>query len=398
MAGGPANVKAAKFRRVFLIILDGVGVGALPDAGDYGDTGANTLLHVAKAVDGIDLPCLQDLGLGCICPAPGLDATDSPKAGWGRLAEVSVGKDTTTGHWELAGLPTQVPFQSYPDGFPPEIIDLFRRETGLDPIGNISASGTEIIRILGEEHLRTGRPIVYTSVDSVFQIAAHEEVIPPNELYRICRKMRKGLDPYRIGRVIARPFVGSAAGHFTRTPRRQDFSMPPGSPTVLDLLTDNGLPVIGIGKISDIFAGQGISTAIPTSDNRDGMQQILAVSEKFEKGLIFANLVDFDMHFGHRKDTNGFARALREFDGWLAEFLKRLGENDLLLITADHGCDPTTPGTDHSREFVPMLAWNTNMKSGRKLGDRACFCDVAATLAESFGLTWSVGNSFRGLL
>ena len=389
---------AAPFDRIALIVLDGVGVGALPDADRYGDAGANTLSHVAEAVGGLSLPNLEKMGLGNICPARGVDPVAEPAAAWGKMAESSPGKDTTTGHWELAGLPTVESFAAYPDGFPDDIVALFRERTGRDLLGNVAASGTDIIRDLGEEHVRTGKPIVYTSIDSVFQIAAHEDIISPAELYDICRTMREALDPYRIGRIIARPFVGTNAGNFSRTHRRHDFSMPPPAETVLDRLTVAGIPVSGVGKISDIFAGRGVSSSVSIVDNGDGMQKAAEVLGSIDRGVVFVNLVDFDMLYGHRKDAAGFAEALSAFDLWLPGFQDAMEDRDLLILTADHGCDPTTPGTDHTREYVPVLSWHRNMASGPALGTRDSFSDVAATLAEAFGLRWPVGRSFFGSL
>ncbi|AMV72971.1 phosphopentomutase [Desulfuromonas carbonis] len=380
--------------RAVLITLDGVGIGALPDAAAYGDAGANTLQHVAAACGGLYLPHLQSLGLGNLLDLPGVPPVAAPRAGFGRMLEQSAGKDTTTGHWELAGIIQPQPFPTYPDGFPPDIIAAFRRATGLDPLGNCAASGTEILQRLGEEHLRSGRPIVYTSADSVFQIAAHEAVIPPPQLYEICRVARRILDPYRIGRVIARPFRGDKAVTFQRTAGRRDFSLPPGDETLLDRLQAAGLPVLGIGKISDIFAGRGISEGQPSKGNADGMGKTLAALDRCQGGLIFTNLVDFDMLYGHRQDAAGFGQALEAFDRWLPELLGRLERGDLLLLTADHGCDPTTPGTDHSREAVPVLAWGLGMVAGVPLGVRESFADVAATLDEFFTVGRGGGESF----
>ncbi len=387
-------MSAARFNRVILIVLDGVGVGALPDAERYGDEGAHTLRHVGEAAGGLQLPHLRRMGLGNICPAPGLDPVARPQAAWGRMAETSPGKDTTTGHWELAGLETTEPFASFPQGFPAEIIDLFEQQTGLAPLGNVAASGTEIIRQLGEEHLRSGRPIVYTSVDSVFQIAAHEEIIPIDDLYAICRKMRSVLDRWKIGRVIARPFVGTCADDFVRTHRRHDFAMPPSAPTLLDKLFSVGIPVIGVGKISDIFAGRGIARSVSIVDNDDGMRQTKKTMASCREGLVFVNLVDFDMLYGHRNNAAGFAGALHDFDCWLPELQGAMTDSDLLLITADHGCDPTTPGTDHTREDVPLLAWHKRLASGVDLGTRKSFRDVAATVAAALGQHWPTGTSF----
>ncbi|MBE0596972.1 MAG: phosphopentomutase [Desulfuromonadales bacterium] len=385
------------WRRVILLTLDGVGIGALPDADLYGDGGANTLQHVAAACGGLELPTLQRLGLGNLLPLPGVAATAAPAACFGRMRERSAGKDTTTGHWELAGLIQEEPFPTFAQGFPPAIIEAFAAETGLYPLGNVAASGTEILRRLGEEHLRTGRPIVYTSADSVFQIAAHEEVIPPERLYDLCRTARRLLDPWRVGRVIARPFLGRSAADFQRTPRRHDFSLPPTGPTVLDQLQAAGRTVYGVGKIHDIFAGRGVTDAVYSESNADGMVKTLQALASVRHGLIFTNLVDFDMLYGHRQDAVGLGRALQEFDHWLPRLLERLEGGDLLLITADHGCDPTTPGTDHSREYVPLLAWGAQQEMGTDLGERESFADVAATVAEALAVVSPAGTSFLGL-
>ena len=381
-------------RRVVLITLDGVGVGALPDAAGYGDVGANTLQHVAEVCAGLSLPVLERLGLGNILPISGVHPVAAAQAAWGRMAECSAGKDTTTGHWELTGIVEPQPLPTYPRGFPAEIIEAFTLETGLAPLGNIAASGTDILGVLGDEHVRSGRPIVYTSADSVFQIAAHEEVIPVERLYEICRIARRILDPYRVGRVIARPFVGRSAAEYRRTSRRHDFSLSPTAPTVLDALVAAGKTVYGVGKIKDIFAGRGISDYVYSSSNLDGMDKTLRALSRVDQGLIFTNLVDFDMLFGHRLDARGFGAALEEFDRWLPELLAEFSSGDLLMITADHGCDPTTPGTDHSREYVPLLVWSPKMRSGAELGSRRCFADVAATIAEGFGLPQGKGESF----
>jgi len=389
---------AAPFRRVVLIVLDGVGIGALPDAGSYGDVGANTLRHVAERCGGLQLANLARLGLGNILELPGVAAAAAPAAGFGRMRERSAGKDTTTGHWELAGVVQTDPFPTFPEGFPAAIIDAFRRETGLDPLGNVAASGTEIIRRLGEEHLRSGRPIVYTSADSVFQIAAHEEVIPPERLYELCRSARRILDPWRVGRVIARPFAGSCAADFKRTPRRHDFSLAPTGTTLLDRLAAAGLQVYGVGKIRDIFTGRGLTDYVYSESNADGMAKTEAALAAVDRGLVFVNLVDFDMLYGHRLDASGFGRALEEFDRWLPRLLAALAADDLLLITADHGCDPTTPGTDHSREYVPLLAWHRGLAAGRNLGERGSFADAAATVAEALGVPGGEGRSVLGEL
>jgi phosphopentomutase len=379
---------------VVLITLDGCGIGALPDAARYGDVGANTLGHVAEACGGLKLPNLQALGLGNILELPGVPPVAAPLGGWGRMAEASAGKDTTTGHWEIAGIIEPNPLPTYPTGFPEEIIAALRRETGLDFLGNIAASGTEILKELGDEHVRSGRPIVYTSADSVFQIAAHEEVIPVERLYEICCAARRILDPYRIGRVIARPFIGGAPDNYRRTANRHDFSLSPTAPTILDGLTAAGIPVYGVGKIRDIFAGRGVGDFVFSSDNRDGMAKTLTALAQRERGLIFTNLVDFDMLYGHRLDALGFGQALEDFDRWLPECRAALNAEDLLIVTADHGCDPTTPGSDHTREYVPLLAWSPGMARGTALGERTSFADVAATVAEAFGLPVGAGRSF----
>nr|WP_305041708.1 phosphopentomutase [Geoalkalibacter sp.] len=381
-----------------LITLDGLGVGALPDAAAYGDGAVDTLGHLLKAQPALRLPHLRGMGLGNLHPAAGLAPANPPLACFGRMAERSAGKDTTTGHWELAGLIQSDPLPTFPRGFPPEVIQAFTEKTGIEPLGNIAASGTEILERLGEEHLRTGRPILYTSVDSVFQLAAHEDIIPVERLYQLCRTARRILDPYRVGRVIARPFVGDGPGSFRRTARRHDFSLPPFSPTLLDLLLQRGLAVIGVGKIGDIFAGRGLSRSLPSRDNADGMKLILENFVGMKRGLLFANLVDFDMLHGHRRDTAGFARALEEFDGWLPLMQGAMGEGDLLVLTADHGCDPTAPGTDHTREYVPLLVWSPTFRGGTDLGCRKSFADVAATLGEAFEVPIAAGRSFLAQL
>nr|WP_320116739.1 phosphopentomutase [uncultured Desulfuromonas sp.] len=381
------------FKRVVLIVLDGVGCGALPDAEHYGDRGANTLAHVAEQDGALVLPTLQRLGLGNIVAMPGVAPAPAPEAAWGRMAEQSAGKDSTTGHWEIAGAILQQPFATFAEAFPEPIIQAFTELAGVEPLGNVIASGTEILVELGEEHLRTGRPIVYTSTDSVFQIAAHEDLWPPEKLYELCRGMRQVLDDWQVGRVIARPFVGDRADNFKRTERRHDFSMQPPA-MILDDLAEHQVDVVAVGKIEDIFCGRGISRHYPTRDNADGMAKIAAALRDMEHGLIFANLIDYDMLYGHRRDVTGFARALERFDQWLAGFLPQLGEKDLLVITADHGCDPTTPGTDHSREYVPLLAWHPSLATGCHLGDRETFGDIAATLGEIFAVETRCGNSF----
>lgn len=382
------------FKRALLLILDGVGVGALPDAADYNDQGTATLQHAAAHVGGLRLPCLEQLGLGCIAPAKGFRPVAEPQACWGKMVERSAGKDSVTGHWEIAGIVQEQPFATFPHGFPPEIIDAFAAETGMRPLGNIAASGTEIIRQLGEEHLRSGQPIVYTSSDSVFQIAAHEDVIPPEQLYQICRQAEQILQPYNLCRVIARPFRGTRADNFARTSGRHDFPLRPPEPMLLSTLQHAGIATCGIGKIGDLYAGVGLDHCVPTRDNRAGMEQTEVVLAQQKQGLIVTNLVDFDMLYGHRRDAEGFAAALEEVDRWLPRLLAKLTEADLLLITADHGCDPTAPGTDHTREYVPLLVTSKKLRGSTNLGVRESFADVGQTLAENFGLTLSAGRSF----
>ncbi len=371
--------------RVFLIVLDSVGVGSLPDAAAYGDEGADTLGHIAERLGGLKLPHLAAFGLGNILPLPGVPPAPAPRASWGRMAEMARGKDTLAGHWEMMGLPLDKPFSLFPQGFPPELLSEFKRRTGAAGIlGNKAASGTEIIAELGAEHVRTGFPIVYTSADSVFQIAAHEDVIPLVELYEMCRQARTLCDAWLIGRVIARPFVGRP-GNFSRTANRRDFSMRPPGKTALDILQEGGWTVTGIGKIENIFAGQGISRSRPSHDNAEGMRLVREEAAAAGRGLIFANLVDFDMLYGHRNDVAGYGAALEAFDRELGGLLPALGPRDLLIITADHGCDPTYPGTDHTREYVPLLVYGPDLPA-RPLGVRGTFADVGASVLDAFGL------------
>ena len=386
------------FKRIILIILDGVGVGALPDAAQYGDQEAATLQHVAASAGGLFLPHLEQLGLGHIVSVKGVEKVASPRGCWGKMAEQSPGKDSITGHWELAGVVLDHPFSVYSDGFPAEIISAFVATTGLNPLGNIAASGTDILRDLGEKHLQTGRPIVYTSSDSVFQIAAHEDIISAEELYSICRQVEKILLPYNVCRVIARPFRGTCSADFYRTSGRHDFPRKPLKETVLDLLQQQGLSTCGIGKIGDLFAGEGLSDSFPTSSNLDGMNKTLQALDKINHGLIMTNLVDFDMLYGHRLDGAGFALALEQFDDWLPSLLKQLSLDDLLIITADHGCDPTTSGTDHSREYVPLLLFSPAISAPQNLGVRRSFADVGATVADNFQIVLPEGESFLSRL
>ena len=376
-------------------MLDSCGVGELPDAFKYGDQGSNTLSNTAKAVDGLHLPNLQRLGLGNIASISGVEPQKEPLASYGKMAEVSPGKDSTTGHWEMTGVILKTPFPVYPNGFPDELIKGFEKAIGTEVLGNKPASGTEIIKELGEEHLRTSKPIVYTSADSVFQIAAHEEKIPVPRLYEICQIARELLTGENaVARVIARPFVGKP-GSFKRTDRRKDFSLPPPEETILDILQKKGVKVVGIGKIQDLFAGRGITRSIHTVDNQDAMDKLTQTLKEEKEGLIFINLVDFDMVWGHRNDVQGFAKGLEDFDRGLEEVLDLLQTYDVLIITADHGCDPTTPSTDHSREYVPLLVFGEKLKKGVNLGTRRSFSDVSATLADIFGVQGTgKGESF----
>jgi phosphopentomutase len=385
------------FSRIVWLVLDSVGVGALPDADRYGDVGRNTLGHVAES-RALALPNLVRLGLANIEPLQHLAPVPAPAACYGKGATRSPGKDTTTGHWEMAGIWLQQAFPVYPQGFPPEIMQEFERAIGRKTIGNKPASGTEILKELGAEHMRTGYPIVYTSGDSVFQIAAHEDVIPVRELYRYCEIARKILDgPHRVGRVIARPFTG-APGSFRRTARRHDYAVEPPRPMLLDVLAERGVAVLGIGKIRDIYNGRGVGSSVSTSGNADGMNQLRMAMADQSSGLIFANLVDFDMLYGHRKDVEGFARSLEEFDQGLGPSLAGLEQTDLLLITADHGCDPDPrwPTTDHSREYVPILAYSPGGRQGTNLGVRATLADMGQTVAHNFGGEIPHGTSFLG--
>jgi phosphopentomutase len=379
---------------VVLIVFDSMGVGELPDAAEYGDSGSNTLGNMARAVGGLNLPNLQKLGLGNIIDIQGVAPAVDPLAAYGKMAEVSKGKDTTTGHWEMSGIILDKPFPVFPHGFPAELITEFESRIGRKTIGNLVASGTEIMVRMGEEHVKTGYPIVYTSADSVFQIAAHEEVIPIEELYRICRIAREMLTgEYAVGRVIARPFIGSP-GELRRTPNRHDFSLEPLAPTLLDNLKDNGFNVMGVGKIVDIFAGRGVTEYIHTQNNMDGIDKTKEYIRMNKKGLVFTNLVDFDSSYGHRNDSQGYADALVEVDLRVPEILELIDNDKILIITADHGCDPTTVSTDHSREYVPLLVYGPSLKKGINLGIRRTFADIAATISDIFGVTAAHGTSF----
>ena len=372
--------------RVFLIVLDGVGMGELPDADRYGDRGANTLLHVAEHVNGLRLPTLQRLGLGNLLPMPGVRPMLVPEAARARMTERSAGKDSTTGHWEMMGLVLDEPFPTYPGGFPRDLLDAWSERVQRGWLGNVAASGTEILDRLGEAHRETGSFIVYTSADSVFQVAAHEAIVPIEQLYDACRAARDMLTGrHAVGRVIARPFEGEP-GAWRRTSRRKDFSLAPHAPTLLDRMSEAGHRVVTVGKVDDLFAGHGIRDAIHTKDNEEGEAVLLDLVKRSGEGLVFANLVDFDTLYGHRNDPVGFARALEHFDASLAEFLGRLRGDEMVWITADHGNDPTTPGTDHTREYTPLLVAGPRVAQGVDLGTRTSFADLAATLAEVFSV------------
>ena len=369
----------------------------MPDAAQYGDAGSDTLGNIAR-LRGLKLPNLARLGLGNIKPLTGIAPAPAPAAAYGKCTLASPGKDTTTGHWEMVGIHLAKPFPLYPHGFPPGVMNEFERRTGRRALGNKAASGTEIIRELGEEHMRTGSPIVYTSADSVFQIAAHEEVIPLWELYKMCETARDILrGPHEVGRVIARPFIGSP-GKFTRTPNRHDYAVPPPKNMLLDQLQDRKIPVHGVGKIFDVFLGRGILESTKTKNNSEGMAETLHAMEDLDRGMVFVNLVDFDQQYGHRNDVEGYASALEEFDGWVPGFQSRLHEGDLAIFTADHGCDPTTPSTDHSREFVPLLVSGPQVRAGVDLGVRGSLSDIGQTVAENFGARIAQGQSFLSQL
>lgn len=381
----------ADFNRVVWIVLDSVGIGAMPDAAEYGDEGSDTLGNIAKQ-RALQLPNLLRLGLGNIRSFTGLPAVDHPQGAFGRCALASPGKDTTTGHWEMAGILLDRPFPLYPHGFPPEVMQPFEERIGRKTLGNKAASGTEILKELGEEHFRTGQPIVYTSADSVFQIAAHESVIPVDEIYRICGIARTLLQgPHEVGRVIARPFTGNP-GRFTRTPNRKDFAVPPPRGMLLDQLADRNVPVYSVGKIADVFLNRGIKRYRKTANNAEGMQATLDAMREQADGLIFVNLVDFDQLYGHRNDVAGYAGALEAVDRWLP--LLRPEQHDLVILTADHGCDPTTPSTDHSREYTPLLVYGPNVRTGTALGTRETLADIGQTVAQIFGTNLKAGTSF----
>lgn len=381
------------FDRIILIVLDSLGIGTQPDAADWGDAGRDTLGHICER-RGLKAPNLVRLGLANIRPLARVAPARSPAGAFGKATLLSPGKDTTAGHWEMAGIILDRAFPTYPRGFPRELMERFEQAIGSRTLGNFPASGTEIIKQLGEEHLRTGCPIVYTSGDSVFQIAAHEAVVPVDELYRMCRIAREMLQgEHRVGRVIARPFAGEP-GAFRRTERRHDYAVEPPRPMLLDLLEEARIPIVGVGKISDIFLNRGITRALPGRNNIEALESTVLAMGDTARGLVFTNLVDFDMLYGHRLDIEGYGRAIEQVDAFLPRVLDRLQAGDLLILTADHGCDPLGPSTDHSREFVPILAAGPHVRAGTDLGTRATLADIGATVAESFGLKIDRGASF----
>ena len=372
-------------KRVILIVLDSVGVGALPDAAAYNDLGANTVGHIAQ-IAGLNVPHLSALGFANI-PNTFLPPAENVTGAYGRAAEKSSGKDTSTGHWEISGLTLEKPFPTYPNGFPQSVIDAFEKAIGTRTIGNYAASGTAILDELGEEHLRTGYPIVYTSADSVFQIACHEDLYPLPKLYEMCEIARRQLQgEHGVGRVIARPFIGAGKGQFKRTGGRRDYSFEPTRDTMLDVLKKNGLSVLGVGKIEDIFAHRGLTDSNHAAGNPACVEAMLQYMDTDFNGLLFVNLVDFDMVYGHRRDVEGYKKAIETFDSQLPEIMNRMTDEDLLIITADHGCDPTHHGTDHTREYSPLLCWHKGMKNAHDLGTRESYADIAATICDVFGI------------
>ncbi|MFF2176779.1 phosphopentomutase [Lysinibacillus sp. NPDC058147] len=373
------------FNKIHVVVLDSVGIGEAPDAANFGDVGSHTLGHIAEKMNGLTMPHMESFGLANIESLQGMKATDEPKAYYGKMQEASVGKDTMTGHWEIMGLNIDKPFKVYPEGFPAELIAELEKRTGRKVLCNKPASGTQVIEDFGKEHMETGAIIVYTSADPVLQIAAHEEIIPLDELYKICEIARElTLQPeYLVGRVIARPFIGTP-GNFTRTSNRHDYALKPFGRTTMNVLKDAGLDVIAIGKISDIFNGEGVTDAVRTKNNKDGMDKFAEVVRRDFHGISFLNLVDFDANFGHRRDPLGYGNALQEFDTRLPEITEAMTEEDLLIITADHGNDPTFPGTDHTREYVPLIVYSPRFNGGSELALRETFADIAATVAENF--------------
>ncbi|MBZ0263301.1 phosphopentomutase [bacterium] len=383
-------------KRLFLVILDGVGIGEAPDASSYGDVGSDTLGNLSRAVDGFRLPNLERLGLGNIATLEGMQRISHPTGFYGKMEPRSAGKDSITGHWEICGVKLDKPFPVFPNGFPYEVISLVENVSNRGVIGNEVASGTEIMARLGSEHVKTGSLILYTSADSVLQLLAHEEVVPLSELYRICEEIHQVLKPeHRVARVIARPFLGKD-GEFVRTPNRKDFALEPPGVTILDKLCEENIPVAGIGKVDTLFAGRGFSSAQHTKGNSHGMKLLLESIQNREEGLVFCNLIDFDMEWGHRNDVAGFNKGLEAFDEFLPTMLNAAQPEDVFIVTADHGNDPTTPSTDHSREYVPLLAWKgKGGQTGDSLGERKGFSDIAATIADYFDISWAgIGNSF----
>lgn len=387
-------------KKVILIVLDSVGMGAMPDAEQYGDVGSNTIGNISKAVGGLKLPNMESLGLGNIDGMKGILKVDNPTGAFGKCSEASKGKDTITGHWEISGVILEQPLNTYPNGFPEDIVSEFEEKVGRKILGNKVASGTEIIKELGEEHMKTGYPIVYTSADSVFQIAAHEEIIPIDELYRMCEIARGMLNGDRnVGRVIARPFIGNCSGDFTRTANRRDYALEPFTKTILEYISENDKAVMAVGKIEDIFNKKGVTEAVHTKNNMDGVDKTIEYMKEDKEGFIFTNLVDFDMQFGHRNNPEGYANALVEFDNRLPEIIENMGEEDVLMLTADHGCDPTFKGTDHTREYIPLLVYGKPVKENVNLGMRMCFCDIGKTVLDILEVNNELaGESFYNLI
>ncbi|MCR1953778.1 phosphopentomutase [Clostridioides mangenotii] len=386
--------------RVIWIIIDSVGIGELPDADKFGDVGANTIGNIVKSQGDINMPNIVDMGIGNIDGVDFLEKADKPAAAFGKCAEISQGKDTTTGHWEMAGIVVDKPFKTFPNGFPKEIIDEFEKQTGRKVVGNKPESGTVILDELGEHQIKTGDAIVYTSADSVLQIAAHEEIIPLEELYNMCKIARKIMSgDNAVARIIARPYIGNKKGSFERTSNRRDYSVDPFKTTVLDNIKGSGLDVIAVGKIEDIFNGKGITEAVHTKDNMDGVDKTIKYIKSNNRGLVYTNLVDFDSKYGHRRDPKGYKKAIEEFDARLPEIIEAMKEDDILIINSDHGNDPTYKGTDHTREYIPVLIYGDRIKKGVNLGVRSSFCDIGATIADILGVEkTNCGESFKKYL